>query len=79
MRLKFAVLFGVAMVVGGYATTASAQEYRGPTRVNFDERLIKGQTTKSGSVYIFDRQETKLKSLVTRKRLFREKTIRTVF
>ena len=61
------------------ATSALAQSYRGPTRVNFDERVIKGQTAKSGSVYIFDRQEMGINSLINKKRLFRERTIRTVF
>ena len=61
------------------ATSVFAQGYRGPTRVDFDERLIKGQTTKAGSVYIFDRQETEIRSLVNRKRLFRAKIIHTVF
>jgi hypothetical protein len=68
----FAFVFGLAGV-------ASAQSFRGPTRVNFDERLIKGQTTKAGSVYIFDRAESEIRSLVDRKRSFRKKIIRTVF
>lgn len=58
---------------------AFAQGYSGPTRMDFDERLIKGQTTKAGSVYIFDRQESEIRSLVKRKRSFRWKIIRTVF
>ena len=62
-----------------YAAPAAAQSYRGPTRVNFDERVIKGQTAKAGSVYIFDRQETTISSLVSKKRSFRYRTIRTIF
>ena len=72
-----------ALSVGGavfISTTAYAQEsYRGPTRVDFDERLIRGQTTKAGSVYIFDRQEIEIRSLVVRTRRFTPATIRTVF
>ena len=74
--LKIAALM-VALVMS--SSTAVAQGYRGPTRVDFDERLIKGQTTKAGSVYIYDRQEIDIRSLVRRSRSFRERIIRTVF
>ena len=67
------------LIVVGSASVASAQGYRGPTRVNFDERLIQGQTAKAGSVYIFDRAQSEIRSLVRRKRSFRMKIIRTVF
>lgn len=69
----------VSVLTVGLVAPALAQGYRGPTRVNFDERLIKGQTTKAGSVYIFDRQQSELRSLVSRQRQFRHKTIITVF
>lgn len=80
MRLfiAMAVCLGVVLT----SSVASAQEaggYKGPSRVNFDERLIKGQTTKAGSVYIFDRQQIEIKSLVKRERSFRTRIIRTVF
>lgn len=58
---------------------AVAQSYSGPSRVDFDERLIKGQTTKAGSVYIFDRQQADSRSLINKYRKFRYKIIRTVF
>ena len=74
-----AILLGVALGISVLASNASAQGYRGPTRVNFDERLIRGQTAKAGSVYIFDRQQSELRSLISRKRSFRHKTIVTVF
>ncbi len=70
----------IVIALGLWTGTAAAQEsYRGPTRVNFDERVIKGQTAKSGSVYIFERQELAQGSLVNKKRSFRARTIRTVF
>jgi len=47
--------------------------------VDFDERLIKGQTTKAGAVYIFDRQTIEPRPLVRRERSFRALIIRTVF
>ena len=73
-------LFAVAgLLLAASAVRAQEGSYRGPTRVNFDERLIKGQTTKAGSVYIFDRQEITIESLVARNRSFRARIIRTVF
>ena len=70
---------GVLVVALSLSSTALAQGYRGPTRIDFDERLIKGQTTKAGSVYIYDRQEINIRSLVRRGRSFRHRIIRTVF
>ena len=70
---------GVMLVGVALTTAALAQSYRGPTRVDFDDRLIKGQTTKAGSVYIYDRQEIDIRSLVKRTRSFKARIIRTVF
>ncbi|MBI3179438.1 MAG: hypothetical protein HYZ27_07230 [Deltaproteobacteria bacterium] len=70
---------GMVVFVLSSASLASAQSYRGPTRADFDERLIRGQTSKAGSVYIYDRQEIDIKSLVRRARSFKQKIIRTVF
>ncbi len=67
----------MTLLASGGASAADA--YRGPTRVNFDERLIKGQTAKSGSVYIFERQEIGIQSLVRRHRRFRPLIIKSVF
>jgi hypothetical protein len=75
MRARLLLITIGLMAFGSVAVA----QYRAPTRVNFDERLIKGQTTKADSVYIFDRQETAISSLVKRKRSFRHKIIRTVF
>lgn len=54
-------------------------QFRGPTRIDFDDRLIQGQTNKSGAVYLFDRKETGISSMVKRRRSFRHLTIRTVY
>ena len=81
--MRRVILAALALLaIGGLffaPTPAWAQSYRGPTRVNFDERLIKGQTAKAGSVYIFDRQKLGEQRLVKRKRSFRLRTIRLVF
>ncbi|MEQ9498963.1 MAG: hypothetical protein RIT81_18935 [Deltaproteobacteria bacterium] len=54
-------------------------QFRGPTRIDFDDRLIQGQTNKSGAVYLFDRKETGISSMVKRRKSFRHLTIRTVY
>jgi hypothetical protein len=48
-------------------------------RVEFDGRLIQGQTAKAGAVYLFARVSTNLKSMVKERSTFREKIVRTVF
>ncbi len=78
-----AVFTSVVLLDGSVAFAqaggAPAGGYRGPTRVDFDDRLIKGQTTKADSVYIYDRQQIEIRSLVTKARTFRPKIIRSVF
>ncbi|MEM7677517.1 MAG: hypothetical protein AAF449_16070, partial [Myxococcota bacterium] len=40
---------------------------------------IKGQTNKSGAVYLFDRKETGISSMVRRRKSFRHLTIETIY
>jgi len=54
-------------------------QFRGPTRIDFDDRLIQGQTNKSGAVYLFDRKETGISSMVRRRKSFRHLTISTIY
>lgn len=54
-------------------------QFRGPARIDFDDRLIQGQTNKSGAVYLFDRKETGISSMVKRRKSFRHLTIRSVY
>jgi len=61
------------------APQAPAGGFRGPTRIDFDDRLIQGQTNKSGAVYLFSRKETNISSMVRRRKSFRHLTIRTVY
>lgn len=56
-----------------------ATQFRGPTRIDFDDRLIQGQTNKSGAVYLFDRKESGISSMVKRRKSFRQLTLRTVY
>ncbi len=52
---------------------------RGPARIDFDDRLIQGQTNKTGAVVLFARKKTGIKSMVKRRRSFREYTLRTIY
>lgn len=51
---------------------------RGPARVDFDDRLIQGQTNKSGAIYIFERKSSELHSMVRRRHSFREEILRSI-
>jgi hypothetical protein len=64
------------------ATTASAggaPPQRGPTRIDFDDRLIQGQTNKSGAVYLYDRKELKQRSMIKKRETFREEIVGAVY
>ncbi len=58
---------------------AQTPQFRGPTRIDFDDRLIQGQTNKSGAVYLFDRKESGISSMVRRRKSFKRLTIKTIF
>lgn len=50
----------------------------GPARVDFDDRLIQGQTNKSGAIYIFERKSSDLRSMVRRRKSFRKEIFRSI-
>lgn len=52
---------------------------RGPTRIDFDDRLVQGQTNQSGAVVLFARKSTGLRSMVDRRKSFRQRTLKTIF
>lgn len=59
--------------------TASAPPSRGPTRIDFDDRLIQGQTNKSGAVYLYDRKELKTRSMIKKRENFRDEILAAVY
>ncbi|NOK39582.1 hypothetical protein D7W79_39270 [Corallococcus exercitus] len=61
------------------ATASSAPPQRGPSRIDFDDRLIQGQTNKSGAVYLYDRKELKTRSMLRERDSFRSETLATVY
>lgn len=52
---------------------------RGPTRIDFDDRLIQGQTNKSGAVYLYDRKELKTRSMIKKRENFRDEILAAVY
>jgi len=68
-------------IPGAPAATAAAgaPPQRGPTRIDFDDRLIQGQTNKSGAVYLYDRKELKQRSMIKKRETFREEIVGAVY
>lgn len=58
---------------------SAAAPVRGPTRIDFDDRLIQGQTNKSGAVYLYDRKELKIRSMVKKRENFREEIVGSLY
>ncbi len=63
----------------GTAPVTTASAVRGPNRIDFTERLIQGQTNKSGAVYLYDRKELKTPSMIKKRESFREETLATIY
>ena len=63
----------------GESASAAAAPSRGPARIDFDDRLIQGQTNKSGAVYLYDRKELKTRSMIRERESFRSETLSTVY
>jgi len=61
------------------ASASGAPPQRGPTRIDFDDRLIQGQTNKSGAVYLYDRKELKQRSMIKKRETFREEIVGAVY
>ena len=40
---------------------------RGPARIEFDDRLVQGQTNKANAIYLFERRESALRSLLKKR------------
>jgi hypothetical protein len=49
---------------------------RGPTRIDFDDRMVQGQTNKLGAVYLYQRKAPPQPSLLSRRTSFREEIAR---
>lgn len=60
-------------------TAAAPPTSRGPTRIDFDDRLIQGQSNKSGAVYLYDRKELKVRSMIKKRESFREEIVGSLY
>jgi hypothetical protein len=61
------------------ADSGGAPATRGPTRIDFDDRLIQGQSNKSGAVYLYDRKELKIRSMIKKRENFREEIVGSLY
>lgn len=61
------------------ADSAGAPATRGPTRIDFDDRLIQGQSNKSGAVYLYDRKELKIRSMIKKRENFRDEIVGSLY
>jgi len=59
--------------------SGGAPGVRGPTRIDFDDRLIQGQTNKSGAVYLYDRKELKIRSMIKKRENFRDEIVGSLY
>lgn len=74
--LGWLMLMMLAPLSGAHAAGSGGL---GPSRVDFDDRLVKGQRSNSGGIYIFARQSVELKDMVQKPRSYRQRIIKTVF
>lgn len=51
---------------------------RGMSRIEFDDRLIQGQTNKANAIYLFERRESALRSLLRKRTHFHEEIDETL-
>ena len=43
---------------------------RGPSRIEFDDRLVQGETNKANAIYLFERRDSALRSLLKKRTNF---------
>lgn len=56
---------------GGGGKVLQTSRSGGPTRVEFDDRLVQGQSNKKGAIYLFERKESALRSMLRKRKNFR--------
>ena len=70
--------------LGVFSLAAQAEERKGPAtrkraeRIEFDERLIMGQSLKSGAVYLFERKDSEIQSMLKVRKDFRKELLEPI-
>lgn len=63
---------------GGGDGGMTSEVRRGMSRIEFDDRLIQGQTNKANAIYLFERRESALRSLLRKRTHFHEEIDETL-
>ncbi|MBI1947399.1 MAG: hypothetical protein HYS27_17020 [Deltaproteobacteria bacterium] len=63
---------------GGGDAGMISEVRRGMSRIEFDDRLIQGQTNKANAIYLFERRESALRSLLRKRTHFHEEIDETL-
>ena len=50
-----------------------------PTRIDFDDRMIQGQSNQSGALYLLEKAEPTHRSMVRTRMSFRHLTLRSIY
>lgn len=69
----------VTRKAGKAQARATVAPVRGPARIDFDDRLVQGQTNRAGAVYLFDRKALELEEMVKGRQEFRSELRKQVF
>lgn len=60
------------------AGTQQATGFKRPSRMEFDERLIMGQSLKSGAVYLFERKDNEIQSMLRIRKDYRKELLQPI-
>lgn len=58
--------------------TQQESGFRRPSRMEFDERLIMGQSLKSGAVYLFERKDSEIQSMLRIRKDYRKELLEPI-
>ena len=57
------------------ATDPQARGFRRSSRLEFDERLIMGQSLRSGAIYLFERKDSEIQSMLKVRKDYRDELL----
>ncbi|MBK8482507.1 MAG: hypothetical protein IPL40_15305 [Proteobacteria bacterium] len=70
---------GAADAEAGAGAAQPPGTLRRGARVEFDGRLVQGQTAKSGAIYLFARKRSELRSMIVERTNYRTEILQTVY